>query len=88
MSDVDRAAGQSGAPFIDPDVSLGHARSRWSHAFAALSRLAALEGAMDQAKRDLGSGAGVEEVFALKTERDQLRRALRSGTIWSEDGPI
>ena len=86
LNDIDRAAAKSGAPFIRSDVTLASARSQWSHAFSAMNRLAALEEAMDQAKAALAAGAGAERVIALKTERDSLRRALKSGTIFEEDG--
>jgi len=87
LNDIDRAAAKSGAPFIQSDVTLAAARSQWSHAFSAMGRLAALEDAMDQAKQAMASGAGASDrVIALKTERDALRRALKTGTIWDEDG--
>ena len=86
LIDIDRAAAKSGAPFIQPDVTLAAARSQWSHAFSVLNRLAALESAMDAAKLELAAGAGAGQVIALKTERDSLRRAVKSGTIWEEDG--
>jgi DNA primase len=88
LNDIDRAAAKSGAPFIQSDVTLAVARSQWSHVFSAMNRLAALENAMDQAKQALAAGAGASQVFALKTERDSLRRALKSGTFWGEDGSI
>jgi DNA primase len=90
LSDIDRAAAKSGAPFIQPDVSLIAARSQWSLAFSAMCRLAALEDAMDQAKQALSAGdAGASDrVMTLKTERDSLRRAVKSGTIWEEGGSI
>jgi DNA primase len=88
LNDIDRAASKSGAPFIQSDVTLAVARSQWSHAFSAMNRLAALEDAMDQAKQALAAGAGAAQVISLKTERDSLRRALKSGTIWGEDGSI
>jgi len=88
LNDIDRAASKSGAPFIQSDVSLAAARSQWSLAFSALNRLAALDDAMDQAKQALAAGAGADRVIALKTERDSLRRALKTGTIFGEDGSI
>src|SRR5262249_46485409 len=33
LTDIDRAAAKSGAPFIQSDVTLAAARSQWSHAF-------------------------------------------------------
>ena len=86
LNDVDRAAAKSGAPFIRPDVTLAVARSQWTHAFSAMNRLAALEDAMGQAKEALAAGVGAERIISLKTERDSLRRALKSGTIFNEDG--
>jgi DNA primase len=85
LIDIDRAAAKSGAPFIAPDVTLAAARSQWTHAFSAMTRLAALDDAMDQAKQAMASGGGYR-IIALKTERDSLRRALKSGTIWDGDG--
>jgi DNA primase len=86
LNDIDRAAAKSGAPFIQSDVTLAAARSQWTHAFSAVNRLAALEDAMDQAKQAFSAGAGADRVIALKTERDSLRRALKSGTIFNADG--
>ena len=37
LSDIDRAAAKSGAPFLRSDVPLALARSQWSHAFEALN---------------------------------------------------
>ena len=88
LNDIDRAAAKSGAPFIRSDVTLASARSQWTHAFSAMNRLAALEEAMDQAKAALAAGAGADQVIALKTERDSLRRALKSGSIFDEGGSI
>jgi DNA primase len=86
LNDIDRAAARSGAPFIGPDVTLAAARSQWSHAFSVINRLAALENAMGQAKEAWATGSGADEIMALKTERDLLRRSLRTGSIWDEDG--
>jgi len=88
LDDIGRAAARSDAPFAAAGAGLESARSLWSRAFAAVSRLAALEDAMDQAKQELVTGAGADRVFALKTERDRLRRALKTGTFWSESGSI
>ncbi len=86
LTDIDRAAPKSGAPFIQSDVTLAAARAQWSHAFGVLNRMAALEQALSAAKQDLADGSGASVLMALKTERDSLRRAIRSGTIWGQDG--
>ena len=87
LTDIDRAAASSGAPFLRDDVSLGAARSQWTRGFAAMSRLAALEESIAIAKRGLGgASSGVDQLLRLKTERDALKRAIKTGTIWVEDG--
>jgi DNA primase len=88
LIDIDRAATTSGAPFLGTDVSLEAARSQWLVGYSALVRLAALEESFDAAKRDLGGeGDGAATLMRLKAERDALRRAIRTGTIWGESEP-
>jgi DNA primase len=86
LIDIDRAAAKSGAPFLKPDVTLAAARSQWSYAFEVQGRLAALEEAIASAKSDLADGADMDGLRRLKTERDLLRRQLRSGDLWTEGG--
>ena len=86
LTDIDRAAANSSAPFIQSDVTLAAARSQWTHAFSAMQRLAALEDAMDAAKRNLAAGVAMNGLNGLKAERDSLRAALKTGAIWGEDG--
>ncbi|HEX6860551.1 MAG TPA: DNA primase [Caulobacteraceae bacterium] len=88
LTDIDRAAAKSGAPFLKSDVTLAVARSQWSHAFAVLTRMAALEKALATAKRDLAESTGAAALMRLKTERDKLRRAVKTGTIWTDDGSL
>jgi DNA primase len=87
LNDVDRAAAKSGAPFNRPDVTLASARSQWTHAFSAVCRLVALDAAVAQASQAVGTSSQADQAhIALKTERDSLRRALKSGNIFEEDG--
>ncbi|HYG26150.1 MAG TPA: DNA primase [Caulobacteraceae bacterium] len=88
LTDIDRAAAKSGAPFLKTDVTLAAARTQWSHAFVVLSRMAALEKALATAKRDLAESTGAAALMRLKTERDKLRRAVKTGTIWTDDGSL
>ncbi len=88
LTDIDRAAAKSGAPFLKQDVTLAAARSEWSRAFAVLTRAAALEKALDSAKRDLAEASGAAALMRLKTERDKLRRAIKTGTIWTDGGSL
>ncbi len=82
LIDIDRAAAHAGAPFLREDVTLAAAKSQWSHAFEAQSRVAALDEALASAKAEMAGGSGASVLMALKSERDALRRAIKTGTIW------
>ncbi|WP_374472577.1 DNA primase [Phenylobacterium sp.] len=86
LTDIDRAAATSGAPILKDDVSLDARRSQWSRGFAALARAAALDDAIGAAKGNLRGRADMAALERLKGERDALKRAIRTGTIWTEDG--
>jgi DNA primase len=86
LGEIDKAASQSGAPFLSSDVSLTLARSQWSHAFEAVTRMAALGDAIDSAKNNLADRGGMEAIERMKTERDALRKAIGSGTVWDAGG--
>jgi DNA primase len=86
LTDIDRAAASSGAPFLREDVSLDARRSQWSRLFVALARAAALDDAIDAAKGNLRGRSDMAAFERLKTERDALKRAIRTGTIWAEGG--
>ncbi len=80
LSEIQKAAIKAGAPFLAPDTDLAHAHARWIQAFNAVSRLTALDRALNSAKEQVGT-----EFFSrLKLERDSLRRSLRSGHIWQD----
>lgn len=93
LSEIDKAALNAGAPFLKQDVSPKDARSQWSHAFDGLIRMAALERALLAAKSGLGSGDGANgsdaaSFMRLKLERDALRRAIKTGSLWTDaDAP-
>ena len=81
LSEIQKAALKSGAPFLAPDTTLANAHARWIQAFNAVSRLTALDRALNSAKTEVGT-----DFFSrLKLERDSLRRSLRSGHIWQDD---
>lgn len=84
LTDIDRAAAMAGAPFLKQDVTLAAARSQWTLAFEALNRLAALETALTSAKASLGGHSDMAALERLKAERDTLRRAIRSGSLWTD----
>jgi DNA primase len=86
LTDIERAAANSGAPMLKDDVSLDARRSQWSRGFAALSRAAALDDAIATAKGSLSGREAMAAFERLKAERDALKRAIRTGTIWMEDG--
>jgi DNA primase len=80
LSEIQKAALKSGAPFLSPDISLADAHSRWLQAFNAVSRLTALDRALNSAREQVGT----EFFTRLKLERDALRKSLRSGQIWQD----
>ncbi len=84
LSEIDKAAGKSGAPFLDSDLPLAVARTQWSHAFESLTRMAALENEIGAAKAGLENVADAARLARLKSERDALKRAIRMGTIWTD----
>ena len=71
---------------LKDDVSLDARRSQWSRGFAALARAAALDDAIFAAKGNLSGREQMAAFERLKAERDALKRAIRTGTIWTEDG--
>ena len=83
LIDVDQAAANAGAPFPKDDVTLTAARSQWSYAFGVLNRVAALEDALSLAKQSLVGADSAATLMALKKERDLLRQAIRTGSIWT-----
>ncbi len=83
LGEIDRAARTSGAPFLESDVSTAAAQPQWSHAFEVLIRMAALEEALSSAKADLSDAEGAAAFMRLKGERDALRRAIKTGTVWA-----
>jgi DNA primase len=86
LTDIERAAATSGAPMLKDDVSLDARRSQWSRGFDALARAAALDDAIGAAKGDLRGREQMAAFERLKAERDALKRAIRTGTIWTEGG--
>ena len=85
VREVEKAAAKSGAPFLAANAPLAEARVRWSQAFDALTRVSGLEQALASAKSEANSAFDASAFSRLKAERDALRRAIKTGTIW-EDG--
>ena len=89
MGETARAAAKSGAPFLDPELPLQTARALWSQAYEVMARMAALESALSSAKAELGPEATDASGFMrLKAERDALRRAIRTGTLWADGASL
>ncbi|HEX4183656.1 MAG TPA: DNA primase [Caulobacteraceae bacterium] len=84
LGEIDRAALKSGAPFLESDTPPAVARSQWSHAFEMLTRMSALDKAIETAKRDLDGRSAMEAIERMKAERDTLRRAIGTGTVWAD----
>jgi DNA primase len=85
LMEIARAAGKSSAPFLSPEP-IEPAKDQWSQAFEVLTRMAALENALSAAKADASQGLDAGAFSRLKAERDALRRAIKSGTVWGGEG--
>ncbi len=85
LREITQAALKSGAPFLAPETTLADARARWSQAFDLLTRLAALENAVAFGKAQDLLGSDPETFRRLKAERDVLKRAIKAGTIWTDE---
>ena len=85
VREVEKAAAKSGAPFLAANAPLAEARVRWSQAFDALTRVAGLEQALASAKSNAEQAFDASAFSRLKAERDALRRAIKTGTIWEDE---
>ncbi|MDP3403612.1 MAG: DNA primase, partial [Brevundimonas sp.] len=85
MREVEKAAAKSGAPFLAANAPLAEARVRWSQGFDALTRVAGLDAALASAKSGADHAFDASAFSRLKAERDALRRAIRTGTIWDDE---
>jgi DNA primase len=83
LTEIARAARMAAAPFLSSDQPSALAKDRWSQAFEVLTRMAALESALSAAKADASRGLDAGAFRQLKAERDALRRAIKSGTVWA-----
>ena len=84
MTEIARAAAKSAAPFLSDEGPTGSAKDQWSQAFEVLTRMAALENALSAAKADASQGLDAGAFSRMKAERDALRRAIKSGTVWTD----
>jgi len=82
LREVERAATKSGAPFLNAALPVAETRLRWAQAFDALTRVAALEKALAAAKSGADQAFDAPTFSRLKAERDALKRAIKTGTIW------
>lgn len=85
VREVEKAAAKSGAPFLAANAPLAEARVRWSQGFDALTRAAGLDAALASAKSGADHAFDASAFSRLKAERDALRRAIRTGTIWDDE---
>ncbi len=84
LGEIDRAALKSGAPFLESDTPPAVARSQWSHAFERFVRMDALDKAIKSATGEVADRDGMEAIERMKIERDALRKAIGTGTVWAD----
>ena len=79
LREITEAARKAHAPFLDAAAAPETRAAGWSEAYGQLVRVAALERALQAAKADLESRFDVASFWQLKSERDALQKALKSG---------
>jgi hypothetical protein len=79
LREITEAARKAHAPFLDAAAAPETRAASWSEAYGQLVRIAALERALQAAKADLENRFDVSSFWQLKTERDALQRALKTG---------
>ena len=77
LTEVAHAARQARVSFLQPDLPDERARADWSLAYALTLRLAHLERAIEDAKSE--PVLALDELQALKAERDGLKRRIKAG---------
>ena len=87
LVEISKAARKSGAPFLASAAEDGPHDSHglWTQAFEVLTRMAALESALSAAKAEAGQGLDTTSFSRLKSERDALKRAVMTGTVWARE---
>jgi DNA primase len=83
MAEITKAARKSGAPFLLLAQTSHVAQAQWTQAFEVLTRVAALDNALSAAKADAARGLDAPSFSRLKSERDALKRAIKTGTVWA-----
>jgi hypothetical protein len=87
--DIQAAATKSSAPYLNQEIPHARRQRLWLTTVNALSRLAALQYALNLACQNMQSDtAQIEQMGRLKTDLDELRRALKSGQIWQDEDAI
>jgi DNA primase len=87
--DIQAAAPKSSAPYLNQETPHARRQRLWLTTVNALSRLAALQYALNLACQNMQSDpAQIEQMGRLKTDLDELRRALKSGQIWQDEDAI
>jgi len=84
--DIQAAAPKSRAPYLIKETPHARRQSLWLTTVEALARLAAFEHALSLACQNMQSDpTQIEHMGRLKTDLDELKRALKSGQIWQDE---
>jgi DNA primase len=83
LDQLRRAAKKSAAPFLTAEPVAAH--QQWSQALDIMIRVAALDSALSAAKAEAAQGLDAANFSRLKSERDALRRAIKSGEVWAAE---
>jgi DNA primase len=82
LTDIEKAARQSNAPFLEADRPADDARRIWSLAFDVVIELAEVESALDAAKEDMSRTRDAAHLRHLRSRQLALQTMLNDGSVF------
>ena len=84
LTDIEKAARQANAPFLEADRPTDDARRIWSLAFDVVIELAEVESALDAAKEDMSRTRDAAHLRHLRSRQLALQTMLNDGTVFAD----
>jgi DNA primase len=82
LTEIEKAARQSSAPFLEVDRPADDARRIWSLAFDVVIELADVESALDAAKEDMARTRDAAHLRQLRSRQIALQTMLNDGSVF------
>jgi len=84
LTEIEKAARQSNAPFLEVDRAADDARRIWSLAFDVVIELAEVESALDAAKEDMSRTRDAAHLRHLRSRQLALQTMLNDGSAFAD----